>query len=328
MQALITGGAGLLGSELARALTARQKRPVLTDVKPWPARLHDLADRIEYVRASVVDAGRMRGLIRSHEVETVFHLGGMLSLPSERDPRAAFEVNVKGVSQVLEAARQGGARQVIFASSIAVYGLDLPDGPVDETSLERPTTMYGVAKVFGELLGRYYARRYGLDFRGLRLPSGVGPGSRVPHMSIYNCWAIEEPLRGRPYRLQVEPETRCPILYYKDVVRALVALADAPEGDVPTRVYNLAGERPAPSARDLVDTVRRFLPQADLDFEPDPEILALLAGLSNMDLDDARARREWGWRPRYDLAGMIEDFIQEFRAHRDLYEDRERLTTP
>jgi threonine 3-dehydrogenase len=154
----------------------------------------------------------------------------------------------------------------------------------------------------------------------------VGPGSRVAHMSIYNCWAIEEPLKGNPYRLPVAPATRCPAIYYKDVVRALIGLAEAPEGDVPTRVYNLAGVSPAYSAQDLVDVVRRFIPGADLDFEPDQGIIDLLAGLGEMDLDDTRARREWGWRPHYDLAGMVEDFIQEFREHRDLCQGMERLS--
>ncbi len=328
MKTLITGGAGLIGSELARVIVARDERPILTDVKGPPARLADLADRLEYRQVSVTDSDRTADLIRSGEVDTVFHLGGMLSLPSERDPQAAFEVNARGTYQVLEAARRSGARRVVFASSIAVYGLDLPDGPVDDKTLQRPTSMYGACKVFSELLGRYFARRFGLDFRGLRLPSVVGPGFRVAHMSIYNCWAIEEPLKGHPYRLPVEPATRCPTIYYKDVVRALISLAQAAESDVPTRIYNLAGVKPPYSAQDLVDAVRRSIPEADLDFEPDQDIIDLLAGLGRMDLDDTRARREWGWRPRYDLAAMIEDFMNEFREHRDLYPGRERFSQP
>ena len=153
-----------------------------------------------------------------------------------------------------------------------------------------------------------------MDFRGLRIPSVVAPGCRVAHMSIYNCWAIEAPLKGDPYRIPVEPSIRCPTIYYKDVVRALWLLSLAPPEKINTRVYNLAGCRPFYSAGDLCDHVRRHLPDADLDFDVDPRINALLGGLSKIDLDDGNARREWGWAPTFDLDGMITDFAKEFEG--------------
>jgi nucleoside-diphosphate-sugar epimerase len=324
VKALITGGTGLLGSELARILVDRDERPVVIDVSPPRGRLAALGDRFEFEPVSVTEPEPMLRLIQARAVDVVFHLGGMLSLPSESDPQAAVQVNAQGTYNVLEAARRGGAQKVIFASSIAVYGLDLPDGPVNDDTLQRPTSMYGACKVFGELLGRYFARRFGLDFRGLRFPSVVGPGFQVAHMSIYNCWAIEEPLKGNPYRLQVEPATRCPAIYYKDAVRALISLAEAPASEIVSRVYNLAGVKPPFSAGELVEAVRRSIPGADLDFEPDQQIIALLAGLGNMDLDETNARRQWGWRPDYDLEAMIDDFIDEFRRHRDLYKKNEQ----
>jgi threonine 3-dehydrogenase len=312
MNALITGGSGLLGSELARWLISKGQRPVLMDITSPGWRLHGMENAFDFVRGSFVDRKRLLETINTHGVDTVFHLGGMLSLPSEDDPEQAIGVNALGTLDVLEAARSAGVKRVIFASSIAVYGLDLPDAPVDDRCLQRPTSMYGICKSFSEQLGLYYHRRYGLDFRGLRIPSVVAPGCRVAHMSIYNCWAIEEPLKGNSYRIPVDPSLRCPTIYYKDAVRALWTLSVANPESIKTRVYNLAGCRPFYTARDLCDRVRQFLPQADLDFDIDVRVNTLLGGLAKIDLDDSCARREWGWTPTFDLDSMIADFSAEF----------------
>jgi nucleoside-diphosphate-sugar epimerase len=207
----------------------------------------------------------------------------------------------------------------VFASSIAVYGEGLSGDSIGDDSLQRPTTIYGAGKVFGELQGRFYARRFGLDFRGLRVPSVVGPDSRVSHMSIYNCRAIEEPLRGRPYLVPVEPETRCPTIYYKDAARAFRMLGQADESRIKTRVYNIAGHRPTYSAAQLVDAVRRQVPGAELSFAPQSDISRLLQGIGRLDLDDTPARQEWGWKPAFDLEQMVADFAAEYRAHPDIH---------
>lgn len=319
MSILITGGTGFLGAELCRLLVADGHRPVLLDPAPPRGRLLELAPNFAHVPASLTNLPVLINTVREHRVRTVFHLGGMLSLPAENDPWSAFEVNVAGTYHLLEACRLGGVERLIFASSIAVYGEGLSGDTITDDSLQRPTSMYGAGKVFGELQGRFYARRFGLDFRGLRVPSVVGPGFRVAHMSIYNCWAIEEPLRGRPYRLPVEPATRCPTIYYKDAARAFHQLAQAEAGRVKSRVYNIAGQRPAYTAEQLVETVRGLVPGADLAFAPDANISQLLQAIGRLDLDDSPARQEWGWQPAFDLAGMVADFAAEFRARPDLY---------
>ena len=324
MNALITGGSGLLGSELARWLISKDQRPVLMDIASPGWRLHGMEKSFDFVSGSFVDRKRLLETINTHGIDTVFHLGGMLSLPSEDDPEQAIGVNALGTVDVLEAARTAGVKQVIFASSIAVYGLDLPDAPVDDRCLQRPTTMYGICKSFSEQLGLYYHRRHGLDFRGLRIPSVVAPGCRVAHMSIYNCWAIEEPLKGNSYRIPVDPSLRCPTIYYKDAVRALWMLSITGPQRIQTRVYNLAGRKPFYSAQELYDRVRAHLPEADLSFEIDERVNRLLGGLARIDLDDGNARREWGWEPSFDLDAIIEDFTAGFVNMSDPDEKKER----
>jgi threonine 3-dehydrogenase len=314
MKALITGGCGLIGSELARWLISKGQRPVLLDIAPPGWRLHGVEDAFDFVRGTFTDRKGLRETISAHGVDTVFHLGGMLSLPSEESPEQAVQVNAVGTLDILETAGSENVERVIFGSSIAVYGLDLPDAPVDDRCLQRPTGIYGICKSFSEQLGFYYHRRYGLDFRGLRIPSVVAPGCRVAHMSIYNCWAIEEPLKGNAYRIPVDPSMRCPTIYYKDAVRALWMLSQAAPEKIKTRVYNLAGRRPFYTARDLCDRVRYHVPGADLDFQIDARINALLGGLARIDLEDGNARREWGWTPTFDLDGMIADFSATFKG--------------
>ena len=319
MKPLVTGGTGFLGSQLARIMVENGMRPVLLDPAPPRGRLLEVAQEVDHVPVSLGNPSVLRNAIKGFGVDAVFHLGGMLSMPSELDPVKAFEVNAVGTLNVLEAARAEGVKLFLYASSIAVYSEDLPSGPITDATLQRPATMYGATKVCGELLGRFYARRHGLDFRGLRIPSVVGPGSKVPHMSIYNCWAIEEPLKGKPYQIPVEPETRCPTIYFKDAARAFWLLAQADAAALTAKVYNIASSRPAYSAGELAQTVRAYLPQAKLSFQPDPKITSLLQHIGRLDLDDSNARRQWGWEPRYGLPAMVEDFITEFNQYRDCY---------
>jgi threonine 3-dehydrogenase len=314
MALLITGGTGFIGSQLARLAVAEGQRPVLLDPAPPGPSLADIVDQVEYVRSSLNSLSSLIEILRRHEADTVFHLGGMLSVPSEDDPWSAYEVNIQGTYRLLEAARLCGASKFILASSIAVYSQDLPAGPADETSVEHPTSFYGVGKVCGELMGRFYQRRFGLDFRALRLPSVVGPGSQVPHMSIYNCWAIEKPLLNEPYQILVEPKTRCPVVYFKEGARGLWQLSQAPAADIKTRVYNINGVLPPYSAQELVEAVTSLIPQARLSFAPDPKISQMMQHIGRLQLDDSRARAEWGWRSAYDLVAMVRQFIADFQA--------------
>lgn len=319
MSTMITGGTGFLGAEICRLLVEDGQRPVLLDPAPARGRLLELQPHFLHVPASLTNLPVLINTVREHNVETVYHLGGLLSLPSEQNPWAAFEVNVVGTYNLLEACRLSGVGKLIFASSIAVYGEGLSGDAITDDSLQRPASIYGAGKVFSELQGRFYARRFGLDFRGLRVPSVVGPGFRVAHMSIYNCWAIEHPLRGLPYQVPVEPETRCPTLYYKDAARAFHLLGKADAAAMKTKVYNVAGQSPAYTAAQLVEAVRAQAPQADLSFAPDANISQLLQAIGRLALDDSPARREWGWKPAFELEGMVADFAAEFRAHPDIY---------
>ena len=258
----------------------------------------------------------MLGAVRSTRAEVIYHLGGMLSLPSEQDPPSAFDANAMGTFHVLEAARLLDVKQVIFSSSISTFGFDLPEGPIDDLTLQRPQTFYGACKLFGENMGRFYRRKYGIDFRCVRYPSVVGPGVKTPGSVQYTSWVIEHAARGKPFTIWVRPETRVPILYFKDAALAAVTLAQAPADRIKMVSYVLGG--PRPSALELVNLVERRFPDAKIDFKVDDEIQTRL-DKSTRPIDDRFAREEWGWQPAYSVDAMIDDFIAELREHPQRY---------
>ena len=200
MATLITGGNGLIGASLTRTIIDSGERPVVIDIAPVHPILKQWESRFAYFQGSVDNLPELLNIIKKESIDTIFHLGGMLSMPSEKKPWASFQANVVGTFAVMEAARLEGVEKVIYSSTIATYSKDIRSDVIDDFTLQRPTTMYGATKVFGELLGRVYARKYGIDFRGVRFPSVVGPGAKTAHMSIYQAWTIEEPLKGESLR--------------------------------------------------------------------------------------------------------------------------------
>jgi threonine 3-dehydrogenase len=215
-----------------------------------------------------------------------------------------------GTYHVLEAARTFNVSKVIFSSTIATYSLDIKENVITDYTLQRPQLFYGVTKVFAELMGLFYKRKFGLDFRGLRYPSIVGPGIKTAGVVQYTSWVIEESAKGNPFTIKVKPETRCPIMYFKDAARAIIMLAEAPLESIKTVNYLVDGAGKTPSAQELVSIVREKIPVSNIIFDPDLELQKTLDKFL-LPLDDSLARQEWGWQPIYDQEAIVEDFLIE-----------------
>lgn len=314
MSVLITGGAGFVGLEVARQLLAQGDGPVTVFSRnPSPARLGELADKVTAVAGDVGNYSHVLDAVKAARPRVIYHLGAMLSVPSDADPAAAIQTNAMGTFYVLEAAKLFDVEQVIFSSSIGTYGRDLPDGPIDDMTLQRPTLFYGATKAFGEHLGLYFRRKHGLDFRGIRYPSVVGPGVSTPGAVQYTSWMIEAAATGKPFTIWVRPDTVVPIMYVTEAATATIRLAEAPADAIKTVSYLVDGTKPTPTAGEMADAVRARIPDAKLDFKPDPALQALLdAGMRP--LDDTYARQEWGWQPTHDLNRIIDDFLAAMRV--------------
>jgi len=307
MKVLVTGAGGQVGLDLLRILQARGDEVHASDVRP-PDEPHQQG--VPWHTLDVTRDGDVSALFARLRPELVFHLAAILSARGEADPMRTYAVNQGGTVSVLEAARQHGTRQVVFTSTIAAFGPPLPDLVPDDIALH-PTTMYGVTKVAGELLGDYYFRRYGLDFRAVRFPgllSAVLPGGGT---SDYAPLMYFEALRVGHYEAFCRPDATIPLMYMPDGLRALVELSAAPRERLTRCVYNVAAF--SPTADQIADEVRRVVPGASITFKPDPARQAILDSWPRA-LDDSLARRDWGWQPEYDLPRMTADLLPKLRA--------------
>ena len=319
MKTLITGGTGFLGSELSRILLDKGDEVVLFDVAPRLTRLGDIKDSVAIVSGNIANASELYNVVKDSRPDRIFHLASMVSIASNLNPWASFQVNVVGTLNALEAARLFDVPQVVFTSTIATFGLD--SGRVaGDTTVQHPTTMYGCGKVYCENLGRFYRTKFGLDFRAIRYPSVIGPGSKEPHVSVYNAWMIEYALRGKPFECFVTGDTKMPIAYFKDAARAVDAIAAAPIERIKTVNYNVAGITPTISAKDIEMVVKRHVPDAQISYVPDPAVMEFYKTFKIDTFDDSRAREEWGWCPQYpDIESVLLDFKAELSDHPDRY---------
>jgi nucleoside-diphosphate-sugar epimerase len=324
--ALVTGAGGEIGQSLIHHLADSGTHDVLAlDVRPLdPA----LARRCAEARVGDILDRRLLDRLRAEfEVDTVFHLAALLSTRAEFVPEAAHEVNVGGTLNLLhfaheEARSHGRTVRFLFPSSVAVYGLpDLDEkrkaGRVAEGEWTIPVTMYGCNKLACEHLGRYYARHYRqlavdrvpgtVDFRAIRFP-GLISAFTVPSggTSDYAPEMLHAAAQGRPYACFVREDTRIPLMTMPDAVAALLRLGAAPAGALTGLVYNVTAFNP--SAGELAQMVREAFPGAAITFAPDPRRQAIVDSWP-ADVDDGRARRDWGFRPQYDLPRAFHEYL-------------------
>ena len=313
---LVTGANGQIGTELTRVLRARfgSERVVASSRRLPPA---DSADGASgpYELLDVTDRPAIKAVLERHQVDTIYHLAAMLSAVGETDPQRAWSVNMGGLANVLEAARTHGVRQVFWPSSIAVFGPDTPRDQTPQDTLMRPTTIYGVAKVAGELLCDYYVRRYRLDVRGVRYPgvisSGTPPGGGT---TDYAVAIFYEALRSGRYTCFVREDTVLPMIYMPDCIQAALDLMDADTSALRHHnAFNLAAM--SFSAGELAAEIGTHVPGFVCTYEPDAR--QAIADSWPRTLDDAAARQEWGWTPRYGLAEMTADMMATLRARQD-----------
>jgi threonine 3-dehydrogenase len=306
MKILLTGAAGQIGTDLLPVLLERGDEVVAFDLAPRP---DACPQGIEWVRGDVTYAAELDSVVARFRPERILHLAAILSAAGEGVPHRAWRVNMDGTRHVLEAARLFGVRQVFYTSTIAAFGPGL-EPPVGDDVPLRPTTMYGLTKVAGELLGEYYQATWGLDFRGVRFPGLINAGIPGGGTSDYALFMYVDGVRSGAYEAFCTPEARIPFMYMPDAIRALLELSDAPKQGLGRSIYNVAAMHP--TAQEIADAVKARLPDVRITFAPDPQRQAILDSWPQV-LDDANARRDWGWRPEYDLDAMSDDLMPRVR---------------
>ncbi len=303
---LITGACGQIGTELTQVLRERygNENVVATDIQPLPPKLA-ISGPGAYLDVTQRDA--LAELVERYRIDTIYHMAAILSATGEEKPRLAWAVNIGGLYNVLEVARELGVRRVYHPSSIAAFGPQTPKDNTPQETVLRPTTMYGITKVTGELLGAYYRRRFGVDVRGIRYP-GVISSEALPGGGTTD-YAVEifyEAIRHKRYTCFVREDTVLPMIYMPDCIRATLMLMDADGSRLEHATeYNLAAL--SFSAGELAAEIRKHIPDFVCEYRPD--FRQQIADSWPRTIDDSAAREEWGWAPQYDLAAMVEDML-------------------
>ena len=304
---IVTGGTGFIGAEVIRLLVSWGEEVVAFDLTPNEERVAGLGVVIE--QGDLGDARRVEEVVGKYRPKIVYHFGGMLSVSSEADHVASFNVNALGTLNVLEAARKHDVRKVIYSSTMVTFGKDIEGQTIDDKTLQRPNLFYGVTKVFGEHIGIWYKRKFGIDFRGIRYPGVVGSGVKTPGVAQYNAWMVEAAIKGEPFTVWVREDTRHAILYYKDAAEAAVRLADAPGENLKREMYVVTSGKPSPTAGELAEEVRRQVPGAEIRFGVDEERQRVLDDVER-EIDDSAAREEWDFASEFGLRDMVRDMVE------------------
>ncbi|HEY9644635.1 MAG TPA: NAD-dependent epimerase/dehydratase family protein [Coleofasciculaceae cyanobacterium] len=303
---LVTGSNGQLGSDLVVALrqcygvtqvmgSGRSLPPVSAE---HPA--------VPYAVLDVRDGQRLQALIEQHQFDTIYHLASVLSAKGEQYPELCWEININGLRNVLEAAKSYGLK-VFFPSSIAVFGPHTPKFDTPQITVEDPSTLYGITKVTGEQLCHYYAQRFGVDVRSLRLPGIISyshpPGGGTTDFAVE---MFAEALRSGSYTCFVRPDTRLPMMYMPDAIKAILQLMQADPKLLRVRSsYNVAAV--SFSAEELVAEIQKYLPGFICRYVPD--FRQAIADSWPAVIDDAQARADWGWQPTYDLPALVKEML-------------------
>ncbi len=304
----MTGATGQIGSELVPALRERYgaEKVVAAGHRREPA--GSLRDAGPYVTLDVRQRDALDAIVREHHIDTIYHLAALLSAVAEEQPQLAWDINVNGLINVLEVAREQGCA-VFHPSSIGAFGPSTPGMDTPQLTIQRPNTMYGVTKVTGELLCDYYHTHHGVDSRGIRFPGLISyvtpPGGGTTDYAVYIYYqAIRE---GR-YRAFLRPDTRLDMMYMPDAIRAAMEIMEAdPERLEHRNAYNVTAMSVTPE--EMGQAIRKHIPDFELSYEIDPVRQAIADSWPDR-LDDSAAREQWGWRPQYDLDAMTADMLE------------------
>ncbi len=306
MKTLITGGAGNLACQFTHLLPAEEE-VLLVDIAKAP--VAPVREGTRFLQGDLCDRKQLEELFAEERPTRVLHLASLLSGSTEQNRELGWRINATAGFDVLELSLKYAVDRVLFPSSLAVWGGELPD-PMPEDQETWPDGLYGVTKVAVERLGHYYHAKHGLDFRSLRLPIIISPYAPQGAASAYASHAFVECAQGRPFRFKVRPDTRVSMMYVKDALRAFSMLLDADPARLSRRVYNL--QAIAPDGTELLTCVKNLLPEADIAFEPDPVVAELINSWPGV-IGDESARQDWAWQEAWDLDTLATDILQELR---------------
>lgn len=307
---LVTGAGGQIGTELVSLMRSRYGKDnvIASDVKPWNEKLHP--ENGPFMYCDVTNYDSLARICVENGVDLIVHLASLLSAIGEQNPKLALTINVKGTENVLDIAKNSGCR-VYIPSSIAAFGPTTPKDETPDITVQRPTTVYGITKVYTEHIGEYYHKRYGVDFRSLRYPGIIsylappGGGTTDYAIEIYH-----EALKNNKYTSFLKEDAALPMMYMADCLKATMDVIEADNDCLSQRVYNVTGMSFTP--KELGETIAKLIPGFEIGYAPD--FRQAIADSWPRSIDDSLARRDWEWSPDFDIEAMSVDMLRNL-AH-------------
>jgi nucleoside-diphosphate-sugar epimerase len=304
---LIIGANGQIGLELAETLRNNygQNNVIAADIKPITN-----SGGI-YEQLDVLDRERMYSIIKKYNVTQVYLLAALLSATAEQKPKSAWNLNMEGLFNVLDAAKEGLIKKVYWPSSIAVFGPTTPRHNTPQYTVMEPNTIYGISKQAGERFCEYYFQKYNVDVRSIRYPGLIGhksaPGGGTTDYAVH---IYHEALKNKTYECFLSENTELPMMYMPDALKATLSLMDAPAEKVKIRSsYNIAGMSFTP--KQIAEEIKKHIPEFTITYKPD--FRQAIADSWPASIDDKQAHDHWGWKPDFNLAKMTEDMLTNLK---------------
>ncbi|MEM6644005.1 MAG: NAD-dependent epimerase/dehydratase family protein [Bacteroidota bacterium] len=306
---LIIGACGQLGTELTiRLRKLRGKENVIaSDLSDEPV---DLIRDGKYQKLNILDQNRYHEILKENGITEVYHLAAVLSARGEQDPKFAWKLNMDSLLTVLDSGREG-IKKIFWPSSIAVFGPDTPPKDTPQRTVMNPNTVYGISKQAGERWCEYYFQKFGVDVRSLRYPGLIGykalPGGGT---TDYAVDIFHKAIKGEMFDCFLREESRLPMMYMDDAVKATMDLMQAPADQINIRSsYNLSAMSFTPS--EIVAEIRKHYPEFQVSYRPD--FRQQIADGWPGSIDDSHARSDWGWQPEYDLSSLVKVMLSNLK---------------
>ncbi|NMA85690.1 MAG: L-threonine 3-dehydrogenase [Tissierellia bacterium] len=309
---LVTGALGQIGSELTMGLKKIYgNENVIASSRRVKEGHEDLMESGVFEILDITDGERVAEVVKKHKVNTIINLAAILSAVGEQNPNAAWNINMNGLYNILEVARQENCA-VFTPSSIAAFGPSTPKDNTPQDTIQRPNTMYGVTKVSGELLCDYYYHKFGVDTRGVRFPGLISyetlPGGGTTDYAVHIYY---DALKNKKYTSFIAEGTKMDMMYMPDALNAITQLLEADSSKLVHRnAFNVTAMSFEPE--EIAASIKKFIKEFELDYDVDPVRQAIADSWPNS-LDDSAAREEWGWNPEYDLDKMTEDMLEKLK---------------
>ncbi len=313
---LITGSLGQIGSELVEYMRGiyGSENVIASDIRR--PENHPVVLGGPFEELDVLNSERFLEIAKNYEVDTIIHLAALLSAVAEAKPALAWQINMGGLFNALEVARELNCK-FFTPSSIGAFGDSTPKDNTPQDTIQRPGTMYGVTKVSGELLCDYYYKKFGVDTRGVRFPGLIsyvappGGGTTDYAVDIYY-----KALTEGSYTSYIGEGTYMDMMYMPDALKAIVELMEADPSKLKHRnAFNITAMSFEPSQ--LAAAIKKHIPEFTINYEVDPVRQAIADSWPNS-IDSSAAQEEWGFKAEYDLDAMTKDMLDKLRIKLDI----------